>query len=393
MGMSLSDLFGKRKEKVSLILDIGSGTVGGAYVSYADGQIPRVVRQLLLSYTTDETTLVTGVVDIKNMLLSLDAVLMRLTVEKIKADNIQVVFSHPWCVEETRHVNISQDKKFIVTQNFLDDITTQEMKKFLADVGTGDTTLDGTLKPIEARRLTMFVNGYPVFHPDNLRTQLLDLSIFFSAVSQVVCDEVSKVVFAHTHMSRQHISFHTMPFVSYSVMHVLSPMDYLYMDILGETTSIFLVKNGLPAKTVSFLSGTHFVVRKVAEVFKVSPEIAVSLIDVVFAGKADEELSEKMKTLMEDVEKEWAIYFEDALLSLDPHLALPTKVFFSSSERFIPLYEEFLSVSTTDATAIFRKNIHHVPVTHEFFSSHISYTSHENYIPHLVLCAIFCAKA
>jgi hypothetical protein len=65
----------------------------------------------------------------------------------------------------------------------------------------------------------------------------------------------------------------------------------------------------------------------------------------------------KMEELLTLVEKEWAIYFENALLELSPTLSLPTNVYLMSESDVAKIYQEFLKLQKLDATSMFRKNI------------------------------------
>ncbi len=387
--MPLSDLFARKREKISLLVDIGAGSVTGAFVSYPPGQVPKLLSRATLSYTGASAE---GADTTQEMSDCLDKMLTQLFAHHQKISDVSVMFSAPWCAVETKQIHIEQNKKFIITQSFLDDIVRVESDKFQkelhtrADDGAG---LSGDVKVIEEHLLHTQVNGYVVTQSVGMKTNVFDLSVHLGCVGQAVFDAVVKTIFHHTHLSHEKIHPQTFYFASYSVMYSLFPIDYVYMDVRGEATTILLVQNGLPAGTVSFPSGVRFVVQKVATTCKVSDEIAMSMIHTVFSGNADDELSQKVKTVMEDVEKEWAIYFEDALVSLSPRLALPSKVFLFAPADFAPLYQEFLSLAKTDATAVYRKSMHVTPVTPDMFAERFTNNPREPFDAHIAISSIF----
>ncbi len=220
-----------------------------------------------------------------------------------------------------------------------------------------------------------------------MKTDTFDLAVVMSWVSQSALDAVLELVHAQTHKSPTDIHTHTFSFISYAVMSTISPVDYMFMDVLGETTTISVVRSDTPEKSMSFPSGTYFIIRQIEKALKVSPELALSTLRIALSGKADTGLSEQMQSVFALVEKEWAIYFEDALVSLDPHCVLPSKIFLSVPADLAPVYQEFLALPKSDATAVYRKNISIVPVTAELLAPVYTHNPQELFDAHVAVIA------
>ena len=65
----------------------------------------------------------------------------------------------------------------------------------------------------------------------------------------------------------------------------------------------------------------------------------------------------KIEEIFADVEKEWSIYLENGLSDLSPQFILPGNVYLTCDSDVENIYTNFLKLSKTDETAMFRKNI------------------------------------
>src|SRR6185295_8517856 len=120
---------------------------------------------------------------------------------------------------------------------------------------------------------------------------------------------------------------HTFPFISYSVLRSLpgtnnnqTSSDFLCMDVGSECTDIICVGQDPYIRTISFPCGENSIIHSIRKSLAVSPEIAASTLRLALLHRMDESVNVGIQKAIGMLEKEWAIYFEDALTSLDPLL-------------------------------------------------------------------------
>ena len=356
--MFFSSLLNKKSEKVSLLLDISSGTVSGSFVSFNEMQKPRVVHQVSLSFTTVDTQSSYVAANKANMIQQVttcvDKVLVKLFENKVRVSRAYLTFSPPWCESETSAVHIEQEKKFLITEQFLQDVLLVESKKFLDRIEKKNKIQSKVLEDkivIEKRILQTEINGYGVPKSLGIKTNIFDITVVFSAISEVLYKSITDKIFEHTHIHPNDVTIQSFFLSSYLVMYNLFQMDYVFIDVLGDTTNIFLVQKGLPQATATLPLGTHFVIRKIAEKYNVSSEIAASMLKIALKSIMNTETTEEIYEILADIEKEWAIYFADALASFDSTFSLPTQNFLSVTQDLLPIYFEYINIIKTDVTA------------------------------------------
>jgi hypothetical protein len=122
----------------------------------------------------------------------------------------------------------------------------------------------------------------------------------------------------------------------------------------------------------------------------VSEEIASSTLTLFIEQKLDKEVSDKVMLAMQNVEKEWAIYFEDALSDLNPAFALPKEMYITAHQDFSILYENFLKIDKMDNTNAFRNSLMIKKIDKETLLSKIEINPRSMFDARLAMTAI-CA--
>jgi hypothetical protein len=382
-------LFSGPKEKIYLILTIDSGSVSGALVS-TNKEINQLINKTQARYMFAASMQFRGFKnrdgekELENVKKALDVVIKTLLSNNTKIDHVHVSFSSPWIISKTNHISIAQEKTFVITEGFLNDIMDKEQKSIEKTMSMDETEL------IERAMYDTKINGYDMPNPFGRHTKTFEFSLYIAGLSKKIIAVVSEQVFFHTHLHRDKISMHTVPFVTFSALHDLAPMDNLLLDISPEKTDVSLVYRGLLEKTVSFPSGTQFIVREIMKIMDVSEEIASSTLTLFIEQKLDKEVSDKVMLAMQNVEKEWAIYFEDALSDLNPAFALPKEMYITAHQDFSILYENFLKIDKMDNTNAFRNSLMIKKIDKETLLSKIEINPRSMFDARLAMTAI-CA--
>lgn len=351
-------------EKVSLLIDIGNSEVSCALAVFNSDNLPRFV------YSSSSSFDVTEKVDSSRLVDSLVSILEN-EMAKILKDGFKnkywagkankisgalVSFSSPWFVLKTKHINISNEKDFIVSKAFIDDVFLKEEQIFKTELSPGSPDQHIVF---EKSMVHTKINGYELGNIINKRTKMLEASICFSAMDSSLSDKVINIVNKYTHIPKDSYSFHSFPLISFTVVrdYFTAGNDFLIMDVSGDVTDITLVQNSVITQTVSVPSGRNYILRQISKNFDVSLEIAESMFHMFIEDKSDETINEKIHELLGLIEPEWAIYIENALQELSPSINLPSNVYLMANSDVAHIYSEFIKLPKTDLTSNFRKSL------------------------------------
>jgi cell division ATPase FtsA len=379
--MPLLSFFKTQKEEVSLLIDIGTGSIGAAVVRFQKGQKPAILHSIRSAFAVgDMQSRPQLLVDATEALSDVLARLMQAAFDgharkgaQRKIQSVHISFSCPWFVSRTKRVQRENLSEFAVTAPFVESVVAEEAKLFQQEIVSGDqqAVFEGEPRIVEKAIVHATINGYSLRDVIGKKAKAFDAYICLAAISQETIGSIADAIFAHTHVPREHMTFHTFPVVALSAICTIAPesTDFLMMDVTGETTDLTLVRDGILLQTVSFPSGRNFVLRQVGKAFGISPEIAESSLRLCTEGKTDDETARQMDVAMADVEKEWSIYFENALSELDSagtparHASqgkvgrLPSMLYLTSDGDVAGMYQKFLGIKKTDGTAAFRQNL------------------------------------
>lgn len=389
----------KENEEVALMIDIGNGSVSGAFVLIRKELQPVFLYALTvpfpLSLSLDSQKLT------EDMETVLDSLLVYIQKgfeheywkdKNKKIGHVLVSFSSPWFILRTKHIHVEQDNPFLITKSFIDDITQKEEALLENEMNKGvEVKEKDSFEVIEKSIVHTKINGYELNQSIGTKTKSFDAFLCMSVVSKKVLKNVTDIIAKHVHLGTDKIFLHTFPLISFSVVRdILSPgPDFVLLDVTSEVTELTLVSGEVIVETVTMPSGRNFIIRKIAEAFGVSSEIAESNLHLYTLQKMDTPSETKMREVLENVEKEWAIYFENALLEIKNLGDLPRKMYITTDNDVSEIYKNFLSVQKMDGTAEFRKNLQAFFLSDSSFFEYFSNESGRELDTFIILLTIF----
>ncbi len=395
--MSFFSFFRSNKEKVCLLLDIGNGSITGALVLFKPKEKPLFLCTSESRFNIPDVPNSSKLVDDVTVLLnSLIENLIKNGLKhkywigkKFKVVESLVVFSSPWFISKTKHLILSKETPFIISPRFIDGIVENEEKVFLAELGE-----EAEFEMVEKSVVHTRINGYNLDNSLGKKTKNLDAYLHIALVSRGVIDRINTVIQRNIHIPREKISIHTFPLISFTVIRdVFSAIsDFLIMDITAEVTDLTLIQEDVIKGSVSIPSGKNFILRQIAKAFDVTFEIAESILHLFFENKLDEQGVLKMEDVIVNVEKEWSIYLENGLSELSLEMTLPSNVYLTSDIDVADIYKDFLKLSKTDSTAIFRKNLNMTYIDKEKMESFYLADESLNVNVFIAILAVFYNK-
>ena len=370
--------FKSEKEELSLLIDIGNGSIGGALVLFGK-TIPKIIYNTRLPFAVvndlDSSRLSQGMETLLDQTL---ATIMKkgfaVAFGKNKPKKLSMVFvsfSSPWFESLTKDIHISEKKPFIISEKFLNSILSREEKIFHDELSkSNEDAKNDNFVMIEKSIVHTKINGYIIDEIMGKKTPVFDLTLRLAVLPKNIIDKVNSAVLKHTHITGQKVRMNTFPLVSFTVLRDLFPnvSNFIIIDITSEITELTQVKEAIITGTISFPSGKNFIIRQIAKVFNVPTEVAESILHLYNINKTDSSTLRTMQEVLINVEKEWSIYFEDALAGLSPQMNLPSKVFLTADSNVAQIFIDFIKLSKADSTLNFRKIVDVVHVNGNLLS-------------------------
>ena len=362
--MSFSIFQKEEKEQVSLVIDVGNSTVTCALVVFDGEALPVFLYSATEAFVVGERPDGPRLVEALNTALEFQLALLNKEgfvhkywhSKKRELTSAIISFSSPWFVLKTKHLVISNEKEFVVTEAFLDSVMEKEEDLFKKELSNNTNE---AFEVVQKNIIHTKINGYTLRNTLGKRAKNLDAFLCMSAMDRAVVERVFDTVLRHSHIPKEKIAVHTFPIVSFTILRDFFSAggDFLIMDITGDMADITLVQDSVIVQSVSMPSGRNFILRQVSKTFDVSIEIAESMLHLYNAGKTDESQAQKMQELVALIEREWAIYFENALLELSTTLSLPANLYLMAESDVLHIYKEFITLQKIDTTSSFRKTV------------------------------------
>ncbi len=398
--MSFSTFLTSSKTENALLVDVGNGTISAGLVVFEKDAKPKFVYIIKKFFAVNENPSALNMeIEMNTLLDETLPVLIKKGFEnkywigkKKDITRVLVSFSSPWFLSKTKSIHLKGEKEFTITNKFLEDILNKETTLLKDELKTNDA--ETTFEVIERSIVHSKINGYILDNTIGKSTKTFDASLYMSVVEAKFIRKILETIQKHTHLSKDKISVNTFPLISFTVVRDLFTQEsnFVLMDVTGEVTDITLVRGDIIEKIVTIPSGRNFILRQIAKTLNVSNEIAESSLKLYIAKKLDESMLLKISDVLVSVEKEWAIYIENALLELCPDMVLPNSLFLTTDEDVANVYTDFLSIQKQDATSNFRKNLKITRVnlekTQDFYTNESGFTLDE----FIVLLSLFYKK-
>ncbi len=397
--MSFFSFFNNKQEELSILLDIGNGSINGAIALFTRDKLPKIYFTTEVPFSIPLQANAEGLSSEMEVLLDqIIAYLIKTGLkqsglgESRKIEKVLITFSSPWFAIKTKHLNLKQDTSFLVSRDFLKDLIEKEEQSFKKELMGDDA--DISYKVVEKSIVHTKINGYELQDTLDRKTKNFDAYLCLSVIGKSTIDIVEKVILKNMHISLDRTHIHTFPVASFIVIRDIfsANENFVIMDITAEVTDMTLVEDNVVIKSISIPSGKNFIIRQIAKKFDTSTEIAESKLRLYVEEKLDPETTTHVQEILLDVEKEWSIYLDNAVQELAPQKSIPSTVYLTVDSDVAPIYKDFLSLIKADATADFRKNMNLIRLD-ENTLSHFCETQKGVYINEFVtILAIFFNK-
>jgi len=297
----LDELLHHRHMPYSMLIDIGSGSVGAAIVE-EDGE----EKKPLIIYAYRENIRVTRKKTPEEFVRILKEALLAATLEIASAGmralqshdtrgrigRIEVMYASPWSEVITRIIAVEHKEPFKVTDAFVASLIDEALKQ--ADSENHERAIFEATGQIVIHRAVIKseINGYPVTHFTNQEGTELRIAYMTELVPTLVRETLlasEKNLAAHA--TREERTFVT---AAYTASRAIYPdiTSALLLEITGEAIECGIIENSVLYENFSTLFGSHSLYRLVAEKLDTLESEAKSHIREYIAQTARDDVRE-----------------------------------------------------------------------------------------------------
>jgi len=325
--------------KVVVVFDIGSGSVGGSLAVIESDKTPTIL------YTTRVPMVFKNTPHLEHLVVEMLRSLQK-SAEKVaiyaaahllkevgmgSIQEVHCVFSSSWYKAKT-HITVLKEKKpFLITEKFIDHLLVDAKEKFRHEIQSMDGEMTKDMVSLESKVIQTTLNGYQTSHPQGKRVRRIELALYTSLLSSTIEKHVFNVVDEMLGVDKKFSHTFLLAFFAgvRDIFH--TEADFLLFDMGGEVTNLGLVRGNILTNSISFSWGRNVLLRKVAAQLGTIPEEAHSLIRMRGSGELREEsASGSAAKALATIEEEWLRDLGIACNKLADEEGLPKHIFLVS---------------------------------------------------------------
>ncbi len=366
--MSVFSLFNSQKDEVSLLFDIGSGSLAGAIVAFSKDKPPEILYSCRTRIVT-KSSMVDSVILRRGLLAALKIITADLLQQGlatasshskknlIEINSAHYILSSPWILSATKTIAFEQNTEFVIDKDLIKALLDEKAFEFAAeyDIGSSEqeNASDSDIAIAEKSILSILINGKTTSAPYGKRARTLEILAHFSLTSQELVDDITAVVDSYFHIKNSHI--HSSSLLKYSTLRDVYHQDrnFLLVDIHEELTDISVVKNGVLVELSSFPLGLHTIHRRIADDLGTTEEVAASNIRIFLNEKSEQKAGDAMKKMLNKIKAEWKKLFQHSLTPTHGQITtVPDKIFLMAGNSMQNFFVDFLKEEKFDPTVL-----------------------------------------
>ena len=323
-----------------IVFDIGSASIGGAFVSIDPSKIPEVIFTTRREIPFQEKLNFERFLELMINTLEEMFVAMQKAGGGVKVDQAFCVLASPWYASQTRLVHYNQPQAFTVTEKGLNKLIQKEIELFRESKFFSSSKVGDALPEImESKNIQMKLNGYEVRSPFGKKTNELEVALYISMIPSHIYKSINDSIKKFWHLPNVHFS--SFSFTAFdSIRDIFAEeTSFLFMDISGEVTDISLAKDNVLLESISFPAGKNMLIRALVAGMKTASAAAQTELRMYLENKSTREHAEQVEKILAEASRDWLVFFEDALSQFSTEFPIPRTIFYTADDDVMKWFE------------------------------------------------------
>jgi cell division ATPase FtsA len=257
-----------------------------------------------------------------------------------------VVVSAPWCLTQTKIVEIKRDFPFILNKKVLTELIKTQVEVAENSVTESFSKFEETVHDIETieKKIIQFkANGYLVNEVLDKEVRDFETTILVSSMPKVILDKIKRNISKHLSF-KSNIIVDSFTLTFFTIFRDMFPdkENYLLLDLSSEISNVSVVRDQIVMDNASFPLGRNMFVRQISNDLNVTIEEAFSLLAAYHNKNLDPIYEQKIETSLNAGMKIWS----ESLHKVLEHF---------SYERYIP--RSIVKITNDDFGYYFAKKL------------------------------------
>ncbi len=339
--MSLLPRKSKNGEHFIAVFDIGSGSIGGAFVSIAPNKNPEIIFATRRDIPFQEKLnfqrfLETMVKTLEEMFAA-----MQKAGGGIKIEQAFCVLASPWYASQTRLIRYNQPEPFVVTEKGLNKIIQKEIELFRDSKLFARSKVANTAPEImESKNIQIKLNGYEVRNPYGKRVSELEIALYISMIPANIFKSINESIMKFWHVSDVHFS--SFAFTAFDTIRdaFVDESSFMFMDISSEVSDISLARDNVLLESISFPAGKNLLIRALVSGMKTTPAAAISELNLYLENKSTKEHAKQIEEILGKATAQWTQFFQDAIAQFATEFPIPRTIFYTTDDNVTKWFEQ-----------------------------------------------------
>jgi hypothetical protein len=346
--MALFQYGHKSGKRFVVIFDIGSASIGGAFVGIDGENPPEIIFTTRRDIPFQEKLNFQRFLD--SMIKTLEElfVLMQKAGGGVKVREAYCILASPWYASQTRLIKYAEEIPFTVTEDGLDKLITKEIalfrdSKLFVHAKAGDAVPE----IMESKNIQTKLNGYEMRTPFGKKASQIEIAVFISMIPASIKASIMGSITKFWHVPAVHFS--SFSFTAFDTIRSIFPDErsFLFMDISGEVTDISLARENVLLESVSFPAGKNMLIRALVDKLKTTPALAMSELDLYANHHSTPEHVAQVEAALAETTKIWQTFFQDALQQFAKEFPIPHTIFYTADDSMSEWFEAAIAKTST----------------------------------------------
>ncbi len=386
----------KKESEVALVIDIGSGSVGGALVLLSRVHAPTVLYTFRSEIPFQEE--VSGLRLLSLMLQALTEVVTAVSHEGFTQAGFgtsrptiretTISLSAPFVVSKTSFLRLHNEKPTKITAAVFESLLEHAHKETLA---SGETILEGSTQ-IEQKLIQSTLNGYETSAPYGKTAQAAEFVVFEGYSLLRVTEKIHDILLTHVHS--KHVSFHSFELITFIALRELYSYekDFLLADISGEQTEFSMIRKGVPVESLTFPFGRNHIARILMKDTSIPHAGASSFFKLYANDTGTGKMFDHVRKIFTQAMEKWRSESIQALAHFSTNFFLPKIIFVTADEEVLPIFQQVIELGDFSSLTIPSGGFKVIPLNSEHIAKLVRWNSMQKHDPFIALIASFANR-